>query len=211
LGCGPGLYCRRLAALEHHCTGIDYSPASIAYAKEEAEQGNLPNRYLLADIRAAEYGGDYDLVMLLFGELNVFSRPDAQRILAKSLAALKPGGILLLEAHVYSSLIPKPDARNTWFSSPGGLFSPTPHLVLIEESWDQKLCILTRRYYVVDAATGGVTRYAQSMQAYRHDEYLALVQDSGFARVAIVAGVAHDHIAPPPEFHAIIAHKEGDR
>ena len=31
LGCGPGLYSSRLARLGHTCTGVDYSPASIAY------------------------------------------------------------------------------------------------------------------------------------------------------------------------------------
>ncbi len=33
LGCGPGLYSSRLAALGHTCHGIDFSPASIAYAR----------------------------------------------------------------------------------------------------------------------------------------------------------------------------------
>ena len=33
LGCGPGLYTNRLARLGHQCVGIDFSPASIAYAR----------------------------------------------------------------------------------------------------------------------------------------------------------------------------------
>ncbi len=36
LACGPGLYTSRLARLGHACIGIDYSPASIAYAEETA-------------------------------------------------------------------------------------------------------------------------------------------------------------------------------
>ena len=36
LGCGPGLYASRLARLGHTCAGIDFSPASIAYAREQA-------------------------------------------------------------------------------------------------------------------------------------------------------------------------------
>jgi len=211
LGCGPGLYCQRLATLGHQCTGIDYSPASVDYAQLQAQQQNLSIRYLHADIRfAAYFAGDdeeYDLVMLLFGEFNVFSRADAAQILAKSLAVLRPGGLLLLETHRYSSLIPNPQARNTWFSSSGGLFSPLPHFVLMEESWEQQVSILTRRYYVIDTTTAVVTRYAQSMQAYRFDEYQAILSNSGFTAVAIVAGLAHDRICAPPEFHAIVARK----
>ncbi|GAF81101.1 unnamed protein product, partial [marine sediment metagenome] len=36
LGCGPGFYSSRLAKLGHECVGIDYSPASIKYAIEQA-------------------------------------------------------------------------------------------------------------------------------------------------------------------------------
>ena len=63
LGCGPGLYTARLAGLGHTCTGIDFSPASIAYAKEQAVARNLDCQYTEADIRSAKYGSGYDLVM----------------------------------------------------------------------------------------------------------------------------------------------------
>jgi len=43
LGCGPGLYTNRLAKLGHHCVGIDFSPASIACAREQAEEAGLSN------------------------------------------------------------------------------------------------------------------------------------------------------------------------
>ena len=36
LCCGPGLYTSRLARLGHECTGIDFAPASIAYARRTA-------------------------------------------------------------------------------------------------------------------------------------------------------------------------------
>lgn len=72
LGCGPGLYTARLAGLGHSCTGIDFSPASIAYAKEQAIARDLNCQYSEADIRSAEYGSGYDLVMSIFGEFNVF-------------------------------------------------------------------------------------------------------------------------------------------
>lgn len=32
LGCGPGLFAERLAGQGHHVTGVDFNPASIAYA-----------------------------------------------------------------------------------------------------------------------------------------------------------------------------------
>jgi SAM-dependent methyltransferase len=209
LGCGPGLYSNRLATMGHVCTGIDYSPASFAYAKAQAEQAGLNATYVHGDIRTVPYGCGYDLAMLIYGELNVFSRPDAMAILKKAHSALRPGALLLLEAHTLEPLIPVTHRSHTWYSSEGGLFSPLPHLVLIEEHWDEQISILTRRYYVLDAAGGETTRYAQSMQGYTPAGYGQLLAESGFdlAGIEILPGIAHERMTPAPQFCAIVARK----
>src|SRR5690606_11061234 len=72
LGCGPGLYLQALAARGHACRGIDFSPASVAYARQQAAEAGLAIDYEEADLRAAEFGpdGHFDAVMQIFGELN---------------------------------------------------------------------------------------------------------------------------------------------
>lgn len=70
--CGPGLYSTRLARLGHTCVGIDFSPASIRYARETAEREELACTFRHEDIRSADYGSGYNLAMLIFGEINVF-------------------------------------------------------------------------------------------------------------------------------------------
>ncbi|MBM3139805.1 MAG: class I SAM-dependent methyltransferase [Chloroflexi bacterium] len=51
LGCGPGLYTARLAALGHDCTGVDFSPASIEHARAQAAgAGPGRARYVLGDV-----------------------------------------------------------------------------------------------------------------------------------------------------------------
>ncbi len=72
LGCGPGLYSSRLARLGCSCTGIDFSPASIAYARLQAQEGGLACQYIEADLRTATFGAGFGLVLFIFGELNVF-------------------------------------------------------------------------------------------------------------------------------------------
>ena len=52
LGCGPGLYAQRLAAAGHQVRGIDFSPASIEYARAQAISAGLvpaPNSARRAD------------------------------------------------------------------------------------------------------------------------------------------------------------------
>jgi 2-polyprenyl-3-methyl-5-hydroxy-6-metoxy-1,4-benzoquinol methylase len=77
LGCGPGLYTSRLARLGHTCTGIDFGPAAIAYARTAAAEGQLDCSYRLEDLRSAAFGGDFGLVMCVFGEIYVFPRDQA--------------------------------------------------------------------------------------------------------------------------------------
>ena len=84
LCCGPGLYANRLAKLGHNCVGIDYSPASITYAKNTANKESLDCTYLHQDIRTAEYGMGFGLVMLIYGEFNVFKPNDTREILQRA-------------------------------------------------------------------------------------------------------------------------------
>ena len=178
LGCGPGLYTSRLARLGHACVGIDFSPASIAHAIATA--GGLDCAYRLGDIRVAEDGAGYDLAMLTFGEFNVFRPEDARSILSRSRQALVEGGRLLLEVHTIDAVRRIGLAGSSWRAVTCGLFSDRPHLRLDEAFWDAERLAATERYYVVDAETASVTRFAQSIQAYTDDEYGALLREAGF-------------------------------
>ncbi len=59
LGCGPGFYSSRLARLGHECAGIDFSPASVEYARAEADRDGLSCTYTQGDIRQVDYGDGF--------------------------------------------------------------------------------------------------------------------------------------------------------
>jgi len=187
LGCGPGLaecstfrYASRLARMGHECLGIDYSPASIAYAREQAHREGLRCTYTQEDIRTAEYGAGYGLAMLIFGEFNVFTPADARRILDKAHRALLPGGLLLLEPHTWAAVQRMGERGASWYSAQRGLFSDRPYIVLEENFWDDVSAAATKRYWVVDATSGEVAPYAQSFQAYTDARYRDLLVECGF-------------------------------
>ena len=202
LGCGPGLYASRLAHLGHQVTGIDYSPASIAYAEEQAAQQGLAITYIHADIREAAYGSSYDAVMLIFGEFNIFKPKDMGIILPKIHAALKPGGILILEPHTFDIIEKMGQSPPSWHASESGLFSPSPHIILTENFWDAEKKATTIRHYVIEATHGNVIRYAQSFQAYTNDEYKRLLTDFGFDDIQIYPSLMGK---PDPQQEALIA------
>lgn len=183
LGCGPGLYAGRLARLGHVVRGIDFSPASIRHAREEAGRDGLDVDYEQGDIRETEFGDGFDLAMLIYGELNVFTRDDALAILGRAAAALHPGGRLLIEPHQYSAIEARRDAAPSWYATESGLFSDRPHIVLEESFWDEERSVGTHRWFVIDSETGVVERHADAMQAYSDEEYIALLEAAGFNEV----------------------------
>lgn len=185
LGCGPGLYSHRLARLGHTIRGIDYSPASIEYARQVAESEGLDCSYTLSDIRQADFGpeSDRDLVMLIFGEFNVFRPADVQVILHKSFTALKPGGKLLLEPSNDEMTRQIGAKRSGWYSAETGLFSARPHLLLEESFWDETCKVSTKRFILIDAETAEVTRYAASYQVYTQADLTAVLEAAGFCSV----------------------------
>jgi ubiquinone/menaquinone biosynthesis C-methylase UbiE len=181
LGCGPGLYTSRLSRLGHECVGIDFSPASITYAIDETRRDNLSCAYVLGDIRQTNFGKGYDLVMMIFGEFNVFHSSDANLVLKKVYNALKPDSHILLEAHTFDAVQNIGSRGSTWYSAESGLFSETPYICLEEHIWNNH--IATIRYYIIDAVTGDVTRHASSMQSYTEKEYQTMITKIGFDEV----------------------------
>lgn len=180
LGCGPGLYIQRLARLGHTCYGIDFSPASIEYARQQAADEGLDCRFELADMRSAEFSAGFDLVMLIFGEFNAFHPADARRILEKAHAALVPGGRLVLEVHTLERVRDQGLQPPRWFTSQSGLFSERPHLCLKETFWYAEQMVETTRYYVIDVQSNAVEQLGECIQGYSEDQYQTLLAECGF-------------------------------
>jgi SAM-dependent methyltransferase len=207
LGCGPRLYASRLARLGHQCVGIDYSPASIGYATECARGEQLPCTYMHQDLRLAEYGEGYGLVMLIYGEFNVFRPSDARSILLKANRALGDGGLLLLEPYTFAAVQKIGEQGLVWSSAERGLFSDEPYVSLVENIWNAATHTTTTRYFIVEAASGQVTRYAQTFQAYSNAEYESLLVECGFGDVLFFPSLTGVEDASASDFMAIVARK----
>ncbi|MHC4207581.1 MAG: class I SAM-dependent methyltransferase [Planctomycetota bacterium] len=188
IGCGPGLYIEQFAAMNYNCCGIDFSPASIEYAMNRlGDKAKL----IKGDIRSVDFGGGYDLAMMVFGEFNVFSPDECRRILKKTLEALSPGGKLLLEAHTFEAVERIGSAPNSWYkSSPGllGLFSDEAHICLIENHWLDKQQTALQQFHVLDAVDGTVKSYRSTTKAWTNDQYKQLLTEAGFTNITIHPG-----------------------
>ena len=183
LACGPGLYLHRLARLGYRCHGIDFSPAAIRHARSVAAAEALDCTFERADLRQANLGRGYALVLLVYGQVNVFPRPVARDILGRAHAALAPGGTLVLEPQTPEAVRATGHGDTTWTSARSGLFAAGPHLLLEERFWDAPSRTATERWHVVHAETARVERYAMSTCSYDARELVDLLTAIGFGQV----------------------------
>jgi hypothetical protein len=110
-----------------------------------------------------------------------------------------------MEPHPFSLVKRLGETPPAWYSSSGGLFSECPHVVLQENFWDEITKTATSRYFVLDAQSGKITRFAQSMQAYQDEEYRSLLISHGFKDVQILPGLLGEGL--PQDLIVIIANK----
>lgn len=183
LACGPGFYTQRLARCGFKCTGVDFSPASIEYARKQARESELKIEYVLEDIRNFIPKKKFDCVLLSFGEFNVFREDDALGILRKTSKCLKNNGFLLLEVQKFKAVKHIGLAPTAWQANEKGLFSDTPHLCLQEAFWSEKTNTATARHFVIDIAKSSVQKYGSTTKAYTDDEYTNMLHEVGFRKI----------------------------
>ncbi len=208
LGCGPGLYCQRLAQLGHACTGIDFSPASIAHARAEAQRAGLGISYVFSDLRSAPFGSGHELAMLLFGEASVFHPDDLRDILRRAVAALSASGQLVLETHPFAAVEAMAAPPVHEFSSPGGLWSDRPHHGVRRAYWDSERCAITHRYLILDHQTGEITVSTGSYQAWTEPQLLELLREVGLQKIQCFPSLAGPGDAGQEDLVVYVATRE---
>lgn len=182
--CGPGLYSVELARRGLHVTGIDFSPASIAYARDLAAQQRVADRctFVQADVRAAlpeQAGQGFDAALFIYGQLSVFTRDETARLLRQTAAALRPGGKLAVELLDFDRI--DKATSNFWFSDDRGLWGERPFIVLGERFWDADERTAIDRFHVLHLESGALEVIALNDCGYERDEMLALLRSNGFS------------------------------
>ncbi|MFC0226556.1 class I SAM-dependent methyltransferase [Serratia aquatilis] len=189
IGCGPGFYLQRLAQKGFQCTGVDFSPASIRYARQQAASAGLDISYHCQDIRQFKAEATYDFIMMTFGEFNVFSKAESLAILNNAANWLKPGGQLIIEVHTEDEIKRQGESENHWGAHQQGLFSIRPHLLLTENAWDEQQRVASTAWWVLEQ-DGEVSLFASHMQAWSNEEYRQSLNDQGIGSITQLTDTA---------------------
>ncbi len=99
LGCGPGLYARRLARTGASVTGVDFSSRSIRYARAVAAREGLPVSYVNENYLAYETDERFELITMIFCDYCALDPDQRRQLLGKVAGWLAPGGSFLFDVH----------------------------------------------------------------------------------------------------------------
>ena len=149
LGCGPGLYCHRLATRGMGVTGIDQSENSLRYARD-----------LCDGQRATFVQGSYldpfgeevcDAALLISQDYGVLPPSGRAKLLSNVHRALRAGGLFALDVPTAAAYAARAQGPATaWEAAEAGFWRPHPYLTLHAVHLYPELPALCDLYAVLD-------------------------------------------------------------
>ena len=205
LGCGPGLYSSRLAAIGAEVTGIDFSERSIAYAREAARDAKLEINYVLGNYLDYSSDNEFDLVIMIFCDLCTLS-PDQRRCLFYKIhKCLKAGGSLLLDVISLNHFQVTEEKRTYEYSPGSGFWSREPYYVFQNTFKYEKEKVILDKYMVIERKrTWEIFNW---LQCYSPDSLKGEIAEAGFRIIELYSNVAGEPFSPESLEIAVVAQK----
>ena len=207
LGCGPGLYCHEMAERGLQVEGWDYAPAAIEYGRKRAKAAGLEIHYVRDDYRNLDVTEQFDLITLIYGDLNVFSRSDATALLRRVRRALKLGGRFFTDVTTPSAH-PGHDIKRHFSFESSGLWSDEPYLELYEAHPVGPDGLRWERYVIIEGPTGKARVYTTWSQEYTRETVQELLEGAGLAVRALYDDPATSALCGAPGWIGVLAAKQ---
>lgn len=200
LGCGPGLYAQRFAAIGATVTGVDFSSHSLDYAREHSDPSI---QYVHADYLADELPTGFDVVTLIYMDFCVLSPEQRALLLEKMRSMLSAGGHIVMDIAGI------------------GLFKSKRELTLIEERlmdgfWCAGDYVGIQKSFVYDEQKLALDRYVivepgETWQIYNWFQHHtpemleAELQAAGFAVSSMKGDLTGAELVPDGDYIGVIA------
>ncbi|HHW30062.1 MAG TPA: class I SAM-dependent methyltransferase [Clostridiaceae bacterium] len=145
LGCGPGLYTKRLSDAGYAVTGIDYSRRSIAYAKEHDPK----TKYIYQNYLDMDFTEEFDVITLIYCDFAALIPDERKMLLSKIHRVLKPDGLFIFDVFTEKTIKGKNDNTSWSYHEKGGFWSDRPHLCLEAEFYFENNTVKVNKYIVI--------------------------------------------------------------
>ena len=151
LGCGPGLYTSRLARLGATVRGVDFSPRSIRYAREQAEQDGLDIDYHEANYLDCQTDEDFDLATLIMCDFCALSPAQRSSLLVTIDRLLRPEGRVVLDVYSLDAFDQREESASYGKNLLDGFWSSRPYYGFLNTfKYDPQKVILDK-YTILEA------------------------------------------------------------
>jgi len=127
LGCGPGLYARRMAARGARVTGVDFSAGSLDYARSEATARNLDIEYRKANYLIDDLPDGQDVVSLIWCDFCTLSPENRRALLERIKGMLNPGGAFVFDVSTTQQFETRREVMTYGRRPMGDFWSPDDH------------------------------------------------------------------------------------
>ena len=138
-GCGPGLWCQRLASRGASVIGIDFSSRSLEHARDQVKNLVLDITYVESDYMEWQGEGRFDLILMAMYDFCVLRPSQRHELLRKWASMLRPEGRVLFDLKsiaAFADLVEISESGNRLmggFWAPGDYFAQHDRLLYPEE------------------------------------------------------------------------------
>lgn len=202
LGCGPGLYTRRMAQRGARLTGVDFSANSLEYARSRDAQ-NI--EYIEADYLEDELPGGFDIAVLIYYDFCAMAPENRSRLLQRIHGLLNPGGHLVVDLYgpgAFDAVSEHIEIENRLMF---GFFAPGDYIGIHKTDVYEDDWISLDRFVVVEPGeTWQIFNWAQYYTPERAVEELAA---AGFMVSVMTGGLDGEPLADDSKTIGLIAEK----
>ena len=203
LGCGPGLYSNRLAAVGADVTGVDFSAGSISYARETAPSGSGQVTYVQGNYLDIVIPGTFDIAFMIMCDFCALSPEQRGRLLRRLRTLLGSGGRFIFDVYGLPALAAREETRSFTANPEGGFWSPDSYFEFMHSFTYESERVTLDKYDIFEA-TRSRTVY-NWLQHYDVRALEAELRGHGFELTALMADLAGTPFDPDGAEFAVIS------
>lgn len=174
LGCGPGLYTKRLSALGYNVTGMDFSKRSIEYARAH----DLDTEYIFQNYLELDFTSEFDVITLIYCDYAALTQPERKILLSKIYKALKPNGLFIFDVFTNTHFKSKANKTSWYAEEDGGFWSPEPYICLEATHLYENNTVSVNQYIIITSK--GISKYLIWDTAYDRQSLTDEIAPYGF-------------------------------
>lgn len=202
LGCGPGLYSRRMAKFGGLVTGVDFSPNSLQYARSR-DMHNM--EYIEADYLEDDLPGGFDVAVMIYYDFCAMAPDKRQLLLGRIHSLLAPGGKLAIDLYGPGSFEAVDDHIEIEEQLMFGFFAEGDYVGIhrtdvYEDDW----LSLDRFFIVEEDQTWQIFNWAQY---YSPESAAAELAEAGFMVNAMTGGLDGEPLEDDSKTIGVIAER----